>query len=229
MPVTSLLATGSGHAALDQVLAAATGGLLLTAVLLLWRRSISGAVTLLALQGGCLAALALVIAADEHDAELLVSGLLLAAVKMLAIPLLIRGASARVGSDQETAPLVNPTTGMLLAAVLTTVAYLVARPIQAGDPTGLGRAVPIGLAVVLIGFLILATRRQALGQIVGFVTVDNGISATGLLTAGGVPLLVEAGVVVDVLLVVTILVILALRIRATFDGTDLRELAELRD
>lgn len=214
---------------LSQLLAAATGGLLLTAVLLLWRRSISGSVVVLALQGACLGGVALVIAGQEGTLELLLIGLVLTAVKAVAIPLLIRWGADRIAVDQESAPLVNPTSGMLLAALLTTVAYLVSRPIQSTQGSDLGSAVPIGIAVVLIGFLVLATRRQAMGQIVGFVTVDNGISATALLTAGGLPAIVELGVMADVLLVVTILVILALRIRSTFRTTDLSDLTELRD
>ncbi len=214
---------------LAQLLAAATGGLLLTAVLLLWRRSLSGSVLLLAIQGACLGGIALVIAGDEGAVEPLVVGLVLAAVKAVVIPALIRWGADRIQVDQESAPLVNPTSGMLLAALLTTVAYLVTRPIQSTQGTELGTAVPIGIAVVLIGFLVLATRRQAMGQVVGFVTVDNGISATALLTAGGLPAVVELGVLADVLLVVAILVILSLRIRATFGTTDLSDLAELRD
>ena len=67
---------------------------------------------------------------------------------------------------------------------------------------------PVGLALVLIGFLVLLTRRSALSQLIGFVILDNGIATTAFLTSGGVPLVVELGVTLDVLLVVLILRVL---------------------
>ena len=90
-------------------------------------------------------------------------------------------------------------------------------------------AVPVGLAMVLIGFLVLLTRRSALSQLIGFVILDNGIATTAFLTSGGVPLVVELGVTLDVLLVVLILRVLTARIQSTHGGIDLDDLMELRD
>ena len=64
---------------------------------------------------------------------------------------------------------------------------------------------------------------------VGFLLMDNAITATAFLTAGGVPLVVELGVTLDVLLAVLVLQILTARMRAAFGGTDLDELRELHD
>ncbi len=213
----------------DQLLATATGTLLLTAVLLLWRRSISGAAVLLGVQGVALAGLAVLTAAAEGHTELYVGAALFVLIKGILIPTLLVRTARVVGAGTEATPIVNPTTGMLLAAALTTVAFLVSRPLVAGAGANLDGAVPVGIAVVLIGFLVLATRRQALAQIMGFVMVDNGIGATALLAAGGLPLVIELGVLLDVLLVVVILLVLARRIGAAFATTELHELTELRD
>jgi hydrogenase-4 component E len=83
--------------------------------------------------------------------------------------------------------------------------------------------------VVLIGFLVLVTRRHAVSQLVGFLLMDNGITAAGFLTTSGIGLLVEVGVALDVLLVVLVLQVLTGRMRETFGDTDLDELRELRD
>lgn len=213
----------------DQLLATATGTLLLTAVLLLWRRSISGAAVLLGVQGVALAGLAVLTAAAEGHAELYVGAALFVLIKGILIPTLLVRTARTVGAGTEATPIVNPTTGMLLAAALTTVAFLVSRPLVAGDGATLDDAVPVGIAVVLIGFLVLATRRQALAQIIGFVMVDNGIGATALLASGGLPIVIELGVLLDVLLVVLILLVLTRRIGAAFGTTELHELTELRD
>ncbi len=86
-----------------------------------------------------------------------------------------------------------------------------------------------GVTLVLIGLLTLTTRRRAMSQLIGFVMMDNGIATVALLTAGGVPLVVELGVSLDVLLVVLILLVLTSRMQAAFGGTDLDELKELHD
>jgi len=66
-------------------------------------------------------------------------------------------------------------------------------------------------------------------QLIGFLLLDNGIGTVAFLTAGGVPLVVELGVSLDVLLVVLILQVLTSRIRAEFGDVDLDDLTELRD
>jgi hydrogenase-4 component E len=211
-----------------QWLAAATGGLLLTAVLTLWRRSAKGTVLVLALQGACLALLALTVAASEADVELFAIAVLTLVVKVAVIPTLLSRV-ATTGEADETTPVINPTTGMLLAAALTTLAYLVTRSLSLPAGAATANAVPVGISVVLIGFLVLITRRQTLTQAVGFVMIDNGIAATALLAAGGLPVVVELGVLIDAVLIVFILIVLSGRIRTQLGSTDLSALRELRD
>jgi hydrogenase-4 component E len=112
--------------------------------------------------------------------------------------------------------------------VLTTVAVVASRPVVAASGEAAG-AVPVGLSLVLIGFLVMQGHRDALAQLVGFVVVDNGIATVAFLATGGVPLVVELGVTLDVVLVVLILRVLVHRIQDVFGGTDLVELQELRD
>ena len=224
-----LASATSSSALLDQALATATGLLLLTAVLQLWRKSLNGSIALLAIQGGALAALVAVVARLEGEPELALVAVLVFAIKAVAIPVAMRRTADRVHAAQESTPRINPTAGLLWSAALMTIAYLAARPLVGIDPTPLQRSVPVGLALVLLGFLILLTRRLAISQMVGFVVLDNGIATITFLTAGGVPLVVEFGVMLDVLLVVLILTVLTDRMRSSFGHTDLDDLRELRD
>ncbi len=211
-----------------QVLATAAGALLLTAVLLLWRRSISGGVALLGLQGLALAGLA-VATTPDGELELYALAALLALGKGVVIPFLVLRTAATVGDAGQARAMVNPTVGMLLAAAFTTIAFLVARPLVTASTRPTAAAIPVGLAVVLIGFLVLTSRTHALSQIVGFVMVDNGIGATALLSTGGLPAIIELGVLFDVVLVVLVLLVLTRRIRDSFTSIDVHELRELRD
>lgn len=211
-----------------QLIALASGVLLLTGALMVWVRSWPAIIVLLAAQGVALSALVALVAADERDVELAAVAGLVLVVKGLALPaLLARGARGTAPGDE--APLWPPPAGLLAVVALTTLAYAVARPLTADGAGPAERAVPVGIALVLIGFLTLVTRRRAPAQLTGFLMIDNGIATVAFLTAAGVPLVVELGVSLDVVLVALILVVLSRRLHAAFGGTDLRALRELRD
>jgi hydrogenase-4 component E len=213
----------------SELVAATTGLMLLTSVLQMWRRSLTASIRLLATQGVALAMLVAAIGAAEAEPELLLACLLVLAIKGAVLPWALARTARATQVIREPQPLVNPTAGVLGAAALTTLAYAVGQPIVALEPGPAARAVPVGVALVLIGFLILLSRRSALAQLIGFVVLDNGITAVAFLTAGGLPLVVELGATLDVLLVVLILRVLTARMQFAFGATDLDDLTELRD
>lgn len=217
------------HDVTAQLIALTTGLLLLTAVLQLWQRSVLTAVRLLVLQGLALAGLVATISAGEGDWEGLAVAGLIAVLKAGFLPWAlartIELTRVRDGLDLGARPALS----LLLSVLLTTVAYVVSQPLVGADPTPARRAVPVGIALVLLGFLILLTRHAAVSQLVGFLVLDNGISTTAFLTSGGLPLTTEIGGLIDVLLVVLILRILAVRMRFLIGGTSLGELRELHD
>ena len=172
---------------------------------------------------------AMSVAVAESAGELYAVALLVLLLKGALIPVLLHRTALSTGGTQETSHRVHPTAGLLWAALLTTVAFLAARPLVSASGGPLVKVAPVGLALVLLGFLILLTRHQAVSQLVGFVVLDNGIATVAFLTSGGVPLVVEIGVMIDVLFVVVILRVLAGRMRSVFGATDLDDLTELRD
>lgn len=213
-----------------QLLDLAVGALLLTAVLILWRRELTVIIRVFALQGLALAALVAVLAAREASPELWIVAAGLLVLRAGLLPWLLRRALAAAGPAQrETRPLVNVAASLLAAAVLTLLAYAVSQPLVELAPSAATQAIPVGVTVVLIGFFVLVTRRRALSQLVGFLLLDNGITAIGFLTTAGVGLVVELGVSLDVLLAVLVLQILTTRMRETFGDTDLDDLRELHD
>lgn len=213
-----------------QLLDLTAGALLLTAVLILWRRELAVIIRVFALQGLALAALVAVLAAHEAGPELWVVAGGLLVLRAGILPWLLRRALAAAGPAQrETRPLVNVASSLLAAAVLTLLAYAVSQPLVELAPSPATQAIPVGITVVLIGFFVLVTRRRALSQLVGFLLLDNGITAVAFLTTAGVGLVVELGVSLDVLLAVLVLQILTTRMRETFGDTDLDDLRELHD
>jgi hydrogenase-4 component E len=212
-----------------QLLDLATGLVLVCAFVVLWRRGLVAIVRALGVQGAALAAVAVLLGIHERDAEVIAVAGLVLALKAVVVPTVL-GRIVR-GSDEarEVEPLINVAASLLGGAALTLVAYATTRDIVALDPAPETRAIPIGVAVALLGFFVLATRRKAVTQIVGFLLVDNGIALVAFLATAGVPLVVELGVALDVLLAVLILWVLAARMRRAFGAMDLDALRELRD
>jgi hydrogenase-4 component E len=150
-------------------------------------------------------------------------------VKGVVIPMLFGRLVRLDPASSETDPVVNVPASLVAAVVLTLVAFVATRPIVEsvrGVPITL---VPFGFATVLIGFFVLVARRKAVSQMVGLLLVDNGIGLVALLLTTGVPLLIELGGTLDVLLVVVVLRVLVTRMHAQLGVLDLDSLQELRD
>ena len=211
----------------SQLVGLSAGALLLSAVFLVWRRTQSGSIRLLSLQGVALATLVALIGVHRANFETFAVALLVLLVKGVLLPVLLTRSALRQGEERNT-PFINPTAALLLVALLAVLAYVVSRPLAILGSGPAIQVIPVGMTLVLIGFLLLATGRHAIAQLVGFLVLDNGIATVAFLTAGGVPLVVELGVLVDVLLVVLILRVLTGRIRDIYSATDLDDLTELR-
>ena len=213
-----------------QLIDVGAGMMLLTAVLVLWRRELSVIIRVYAVQGAALAGVVGVLAVDQASVELGAVAVGVLVLRAGVLPAVLRRALAAAGPERRvTRPLVNVAASLLAAAALTLLAFAVSRPLVELAPSAATRAVPVGFAVLLIGFFVLVTRRRALSQVIGFLLMDNGITAVGFLTTSGIGLVVEVGVALDVLLVVLVLQVLTGRMRDVFGRTDLDELRELRD
>ena len=160
-----------------------------------------------------MAALAVILCADQHHPELYAVAAGIGLLRAVLLPALLRRALLARAEDRETRPLMNVGASLLTAAALVLLAYAVAQSLVRLEDTPAARALPVGLAVVLIGLLVL----------------DNGITAIAFLAAAGVPLLIEVGVSFDLLLVVLVLRVLTTRLRAVFGTADLDDLRELHD
>lgn len=212
-----------------QLLDLAAGLVLVCAFVVLWRRGLVAIVRALTVQGVALAGVALLLGLHEHDAEPIVVAALVLVLKGAVLPGVLLRIVRASDETREVEPLVNVPASLLAAAGLTLLAYATTRDVVALDPSPGTKAIPIGVAVALIGFLVMVTRRKAVTQIVGFLLLDNGIALVAFLATAGVPLIVELGVALDVLLAVLILQVLTTRMRAKFGVMDLDQLRELHD
>jgi hydrogenase-4 component E len=220
----------------SELVSVCAGMLLLSSVVMVWRHSLRASIRLLAIQGIVLAALIAVVAVDTKDPQLIIVTVLVLGLKGITLPWIIARRLPNVGTSSAIAetsapdsPRLNPTAALVTAAVLVSVAYAAFSPLVVRSHILSAHAAPAGIAMVLIGFLLLATRRSARGQLIGFLVLDNGIATVAFLISGGVPLLVEFGSSLDVLLVVLILQVFTRRMGPKFGSTSVDQLRELHD
>jgi len=202
---------------------------LLCAVVTLWRRSLGAIVRALAIQGLALGCVAMVIGLHQHDVGLIIVGLLVLGAKAIVVPALITRVVRADPRSRETQPLVNVPASLVAAGALTFLAFASTRSVTSLVPTAAGRLIPVGLSAVLVGFFALVTRRKAVSQIVGILLVDNGVALVAFLATAGVPLLVELGASLDVLLAVIVLRVLTTQLRSRLGSFDFDQLNELHD
>jgi len=128
----------------------------------------------------------------------MISGGLIAA-KGIVIPWLLSGAIHKVSIKREVEPFIGFVATLLLGAVFTALAFIFAAKLPlAPEHQGL-LFVPASIATLLTGFLVLTTRRKAISQVIGYLILENGIFIFGLLLTTAMPVLVEAGALLDLL------------------------------
>ena len=193
----------------------------------MWGRSLLRSIAVLAVQGAALAALVLTVGLHAGEPEAPLVALLVLVVKSVLLPWAMFRSARLVGETRERAAQVSTAVELIVAAGLTLLAYVVSGPIL--GPDAAGQAVPVGLSLVLLGFWQLLVRGSAITQLAGFLLLDNGIAAVSFLTSGGLPLTVELGASLDVLLVVLILGVLVVRLQRQQGHADITELRELHD
>ncbi|OBY31984.1 hypothetical protein [Mycolicibacter kumamotonensis] len=215
----------------DNMLDLAAGGVLLAAVLAVWRRDLSVVVRgLLVAQGAALAAIPVIRGVHDHDRALIAVGIGVLAVRAILLPwLLARALGAERQERREATPLVSTAASLLVVTALVVVSFTVAQPVVDLQRNTATNAAPAAIATVLIALYMMATRRHAISQAVGLLMLDNGIAATAFLLTAGVPLIVELGASLDVLFVLIVLGVLTGQLRHAFGGVDLDLLRELRD
>ncbi len=207
----------------------ASGAVLVCAILTLWRSDLHAITSILSLQGVSLGVVAGALAAHTHDGALAATAAVVLVVKGSVIPMLIRQVVRRVPGGRETSPLINVPASLVGASFLIVLAYLASSKITALSSAAATRLAPIGVATVLVGFLVLVTRRKTVSQIIGLLLIDNGVALVAFLLTAGVPLVVELGVSLDVLLVVAVLRVLATSMGTVSGAFDLDKMQELHD
>ncbi|MHB1733413.1 MAG: hypothetical protein ACYCU8_08155 [Ferrimicrobium acidiphilum] len=203
--------------------------LLLTGILIAAFRDLRAQTVILRIQGIGLGMLPLLLAIEQHSVALAVAGVIELAIRGFLLPGLLMRTVKRLPPEQDPSTVRNTASSFFLSGILTVIANLVFLPLTRATSTTLGQSSFIGLVLVFLGIQVLLMRRRAIGQIIGFLMIDNGIDAFGFLATLGVPFILELGGGLDLVFVVLILAVLTNRMVIKFEGTDIDDLSELRE
>jgi hydrogenase-4 component E len=203
--------------------------LLLLAFAMLSQRRILSLINLFAAQGLVLfmaTALVGMITAQPH---LYWSAAVTLALKVFLLPWILHRLVRRLNVKWDVETLVNIPTIMLAGIVLVILAFNLAAPISQLAGTVTRSTLGIALALVLLAFLMMITRSKAVPQVVAFLAMENGLffAATGAVY--GMPMVIEFGIALDVLVGMLILGVFFFQIRERFDSLDTRHLEKLKD
>jgi hydrogenase-4 component E len=149
--------------------------------------------------------------------------------KGIVIPSLLGRAMRAANIDREIEPFIGFVPSLLLGAGGTIAAVAFARMLPLLPEHAGSLLVPGALASVLTGFVLLIGRAKAISQVCGYLILENGIYLFGLLLIHAMPLLVEAGILLDLTVAVFVIGIIVDRIQRAFDSLDTRKLTALRE
>jgi hydrogenase-4 component E len=179
-------------------------GIVVVGVLLAVTRSIGRAIWLLAAQSALVGAMAVGVGLSQSFQHLTIAGLLTIGAKAIVVPvilmLMLRPSPIRV----ERHPYVGPRLSLLIAIVIVFASSVSVADITLPLAQGGDRALPAALAEVLTGLFLVMSRRKAISLLIGLLVFENGLAMTAFVVVPGMPLVVELGILFDVLIAVVV-------------------------
>ena len=199
------------------------GGLVLVSFMMLYQDRLPALINVFALHAFLLAASVAWQANIQSEPYLYVTAAIALGFKGFAIPIALRRMIVRLGIHREIETVVGIGPTMLAGIGLVALSMVVMLRVTAQAEPLAREDLAFALSVLLLGLLMMVTRRNAVGQVIGFMSLENGLilAATG---AKGMPLVVEISVAFSVLIAFIVIGIFLFRIRERFDTVDLQAL-----
>jgi hydrogenase-4 component E len=203
------------------------GGLVLVSFLLLYQDRLTGIVNNFALHAVVVSLSVAWQAYIQHAPHLYITAAIALVVKAVVIPVALHRIILRLGIHRTIEPVVGIGLTMLAGIGLVALSIMVMLPITAAAGTLAREDLAFALSVVLLGLLMMISRRNAVSQVIGFMSIENGLilAATG---AKGMPLVVEISVAFSILIALIVIGVFLFRIRERFDTVDIHALHEHR-
>lgn len=165
----------------------------------------------------------------QLSVPLLLTAISAIALKGIIIPAFMIRALREAQIKREVEPLIGLLPSIILGALVTASALLFANHLPLDSSHEYALFVPTSIATILVGFIVLITRFKALSQVVGYLILENGIFIFGMLLIEAMPLVVEMGVLLDLLVGIFVICIIVNHINRAFSSMDTRQLTSLKE
>jgi hydrogenase-4 component E len=203
--------------------------ILLLSFAMISQRRIVSLINLFTLQGAALVAASFILGYLTHHTDLYVSGALTLVLKVIFIPWMLHRVIAKLNVRWDVETLFNVPTTMLVGIGLVIFSFSLALPVSRLSDSIAGGALGIALACVFLSFMMMITRSKAVPQVIGFLSMENGLIFAATTVTNGMPMIVEFGIALDVLVGVLILGVFMFQIREKFDSLDIHNLETLKE
>jgi hydrogenase-4 component E len=203
--------------------------ILLTAFGMLVQRRMYGLIHLFAWQGLFLSISTAIVGFVAGKHHLYISSLLTLSLKVILLPYILHVLMQRLKIQKEVETVVNVPMTMLIGIALVIFSYHLMAPVRQLSTLVTRSTLAVALATVMIGLLMMITRRHAVTQIIGFLALENGLFFAATSATYGMPLVVELGVALDILIAAFIFGIFFFHIHTTFDSLDVEQMARLKE
>jgi hydrogenase-4 component E len=213
----------------QQAILLLAGLITFTSFLMLGQSRLVRLVRVFALQGCLLASATAIAAYVLNYPHLYISAALSLVLKGIAIPILLQRMIHRLGLHRVMDTITHPARVMMAGAALVVFSYYVSLPVVAHSTLVTLNAIAVSLAVVLLGMLLMITRRQAVAHVVGFMAIENGLFFAAVVSTYGMPMVVELGIAFDVLVATVIFGVFFFQINASIDTLNVDQLNKLSE
>lgn len=203
------------------------GSLVLASLMMLYQDRLYALLNVYALHAGVLALSVAWQAYVQKAPHLYVTASIALIFKAIIIPVALHRIIAKLGIHRELEKVIGVGLTMMAGIGLIALSMVVMLRVTPGADALAREDLAFALSVVLLGLLVMVTRRNAVSQVVGFMSLENGLvlAATG---AKGMPLVVEISVAFSVLIAFIVIGIFLFRIRERFDSVDVQALDRFR-
>lgn len=203
--------------------------ILLLSFAMISQRRIVSLINLFTMQGLALVVTSFLLGYVTNQHDLYVSGALTLVLKVILIPWMLHRMIRKLNVRWDIETLLNVPTTMLVGIGLVIFSFSLALPVSRLSSSLAGGSLGIALSCVMLSFLMLITRSKAVPQVIGFLSMENGLIFAATAVTSGMPMIVEFGIALDVLVGVLILGVFMFQIREKFDTLDIHHLEKLKE
>ncbi|QFY44123.1 formate hydrogenlyase [Candidatus Methylospira mobilis] len=197
--------------------------------LMLAQKRLINLVLLFAGQGLLLSLATAIVGYSQSSHHLYGSALITLILKVAIIPAMLFRLIVSLDIEKDAEKVLYPGVIMMIAASLVLFSYYVVLPIAQLSTLATRNTIAVSLAVVLLGMLLMISRRQAVAHVVGFMAIENGLFFAAVASTRGMPLVVELGIAFDVLVAAILFGVFFFHIRSSIESLDVDRLNRLSE